>query len=435
MMKKLLLLALLLIQINSFAQTPIIDSWIMNTTGAYASYWENTAAGGPPNYVYVPTTDSADVLQVCYSTDSVWVRSEGMTNDMGQYLNPGGCEPQAYVFVFPRTPNVPSSKTISPKTGAIGLLINGIPVYGLSNSYSWNGTTNTNMGGANIWNVEVYLSEGFVLDTAFAAHPQQDGAYHSHATPWRLFQSTPSTQHSPLVGYAFDGYPIYGPYGYSTAMNSSSAIIRMKTGYSLRNITVRQELPYGVTLTASQYGPAVSSTYPLGTYCEDYEWLASNGGDLDKYNGRFCVTPEYPGGTYAYFVTMDAAGTPEFPYYIGIEYYGDPVDADLAINPTITMPTSGTNCQSNDVSEISGKNEFSVYPNPASDVVNILWNNYFTYEGHSIVVTDGLGRTVYKGSLSENITLNDSFVSGMYYLHVVNSNNEIISVQKIVVNK
>jgi hypothetical protein len=433
-MKKLLLLAFLLIQFNSFAQTPIIDSWIMNTTGAYASFWENTAASGPPVFVYVPTTDSADVLQVCYSTDSVWVRSEGMTNDMGQYVNPGTCQPQAYVFVFPRTPNVPASKSISPKIGAIGLLINGIPVYGLGNAYSWNGTTNTNMGGAGIWNEEVYLSAGFALDTAFAAHPQ-DGAYHSHATPWRLFQSTPSTQHSPLVGYAFDGYPIYGPYGYSTAMNSSSAITRMKTGYSLRNITVREELPYGVTLTSSQYGPAVSSTYPIGTYCEDYEWLASNGGDLDKYNGRFCVTPEYPGGTYAYFVTMDAAETPQFPYYIGIEYYGEPVDRDLAVDPTITMPTSGTNCQSNDVSEISGKNEFSVYPNPASDVVNILWNNYFTYESHSIIVTDGFGRTVYKGSLSENLTLNDSFASGMYYLHVVNSNNEIISVQKIVVNK
>ena len=44
--------------------------------------------------------------------------------------------------------------------------------------------------------------------------------------------------------------------------------------------------------------------------------------DLDIYNGRFCRTPEYPQGTYAYFVTLDANDQPAFPYSAGRQWYG-----------------------------------------------------------------------------------------------------------------
>ena len=47
--------------------------------------------------------------------------------------------------------------------------------------------------------------------------------------------------------------------------------------------------------------------------------------DLDEYNGRWCVTPEFPSGTYAYFVAIDSNGTPVFPYDIGRAFYGNPV--------------------------------------------------------------------------------------------------------------
>ena len=43
-----------------------------------------------------------------------------------------------------------------------------------------------------------------------------------------------STSHSPLIGFMFDGYPVYGPYAYSSANDSTSSIKRMVTGYALR---------------------------------------------------------------------------------------------------------------------------------------------------------------------------------------------------------
>ncbi len=345
MLTKRRLLLLLLLPFTAQAQ-PIINSWNVNSNGQKATYYAQTGTAGSPVYTYTVSPDSADVLKLCYTSDSVWIRCQGLSTNMGKYLNPGYCLAQNYTFRFPRNPQAASTHTTSPMGGQIGLLLNGIPIYGLSNANSWTGSTNTPMG-LGIWNMEVGKAEGFVLDTSFGAHPQQQGAYHSHTTPYRLYKNVATSTHSPIVGYAFDGYPVYGPYGYSVATNASSAVTRMKTGFAIRNITTRTTLPNGIA--ASQAGPAVNTTYPLGTYAEDYEWNASNGGDLDKYNGRFCVTPEYPTGTYAYFVTIDAAGKAAFPYYIGFQYYGvvDTKNITAAGQTTtvISFPTSNTTCK------------------------------------------------------------------------------------------
>ncbi len=97
-----------------------------------------------------------------------------------------------------------------------------------------------------------------------------------------------SAAHSPIVGYAFDGFPIYGPYGYSTAYNANSGIKLMASGYALRTgMTTRDKLTTGgTTQTSANTGPPVNMTYPLGSFIEDYEWATGNG-DLDANNGRW----------------------------------------------------------------------------------------------------------------------------------------------------
>jgi hypothetical protein len=139
------------------------------------------------------------------------------------------------------------------------------------------------------------------------------------------------------MGFAFDGFPIYGPYGYAN-VDGSGGVARIRTGYRMRSITTRTTLPNGTVLTSAQYGPAVSTTYPLGYYLEDFEYIAGLG-DLDTSNGRFCVTPEYPMGTYCYFTTIDASGHSEYPYTVGPTYYG--VVATDNTNHTVSVPTSG----------------------------------------------------------------------------------------------
>jgi len=127
-----------------------------------------------------------------------------------------------------------------------------------------------------------------------------------------------STSHSPIIGWAYDGNPIYGPYGYSSA-SGSSTVKCLKSGYSL---------------IANSNRPS-SSIYPLGFFVEDYQF--TNSGDLDQHNGRFCVTPEFPDGTYAYFCTINDGPSetrgkfygfkkPIFPYIIGNTFKSKRID-------------------------------------------------------------------------------------------------------------
>ena len=129
-------------------------------------------------------------------------------------------------------------------------------------------------------------------------------------------------RHSPIIGWAFDGNPIYGPYGYIDAADQSSGIKRCVSSYRVKPALLFDSATNPNPVRAD--GPLLSDK-PAGTYIEDYEYVFQ-AGDLDQYNGRYCKTPEYPEGTYAYFVSIDAseAGLPVFPYVCGPQLYSRP---------------------------------------------------------------------------------------------------------------
>ena len=127
----------------------------------------------------------------------------------------------------------------------------------------------------------------------------------------------PATKtHSPIIGFAYDGNPIYGPFGYLDPLDATSAIRRQSSSYAIKG--------------SRSNGPAISK-YPLGTFVDDYEYTHKSG-SLDENNGRFCVTPEFPQGTYAYFITIDSDQVPKFPYLLGANFYSLPVDSNYNSN-------------------------------------------------------------------------------------------------------
>ena len=124
------------------------------------------------------------------------------------------------------------------------------------------------------------------------------------------------SQHSPILGFAYDGLPIYGPYGFTNPLDKNSAVARLSSAYVLKS---------------NRLGGPSKVDYPIGTFIEDYVWMPSTETgklELDENNGRFCVTPEYPEGTYAYFTSIDNEGNPTFPYLVGEKYYSLPVDSN-----------------------------------------------------------------------------------------------------------
>lgn len=177
---------------------------------------------------------------------------------------------------LPRNVAAASTRT-STGLGAIGIWLNGVSIYNAADGISYNN--------AGVWNRDAYIFEAVSFDSC-NGHPQQQGVYHIHINPNCLYDYTASSKHSPIIGFLFDGAPIYGPYGYSVANNPASGISRMTSSYLKKS---------SLSVTGRTNGPAVDSTYPLGSFLEDYEY--SNGlGSLDEYNGRWCVTPEYPNG-------------------------------------------------------------------------------------------------------------------------------------------
>src|SRR5206468_4072338 len=120
---------------------------------------------------------------------------------------------------------------------------------------------------------------------------------------------------------------IYGSWGYANA-DGTGGIIRETSSYQLRNITQRHTQADGTVLPQSKWGPDVSTTFPLGDYQEDYSYVVGSG-MLDQYDGRFTITPEYPSGTYAYFLPLDSSLKNVYPYILGPQYYGVVDTADL----------------------------------------------------------------------------------------------------------
>ena len=126
-------------------------------------------------------------------------------------------------------------------------------------------------------------------------------------SPW--IEQTP-IGHSPIIGWAYDGHPIYGPYGFEDRQNQNPYNSYIQPASSYRIKTSRASILSGLT-------------DPMGTFIEDYEYVEGLG-DLDRYNGRYCVTPEYPDGVYAYFTTIDGvSGAPKFPYFVGPDFYSE----------------------------------------------------------------------------------------------------------------
>ena len=214
--------------------------------------------------------------------------------------------PDHAVGTFPNADNpnaitaqtVAVSATLSPAvtsaTGTaatiVGYVMNGVKLDPNTGGTCDNaGTSCSLVGGSGAWRMEALGQTSFKFGTdSNNAHVQPGGAYHYHGMPEGYIAKLNKGQAMTLVGWASDGFPIYARYGYTTANDAGSAIKVMKGSYR--------------TKTTPDASRPATSLYPMGTFLQDYEYVAGLG-DLDECNGRVGVTPEFPNGTYHYYAT------------------------------------------------------------------------------------------------------------------------------------
>ncbi len=248
------------------------------------------------------------VCQLSFTTNETHIEiiSNGLPNhDLES--GPGCCSSaQEHVWEIPLEPTNqtgcnPSVSTdgctMAPERGAVAFAVNGVPIFGPEDG----------PGGDAVAGQEGAYEEDrqHVWLGICHAHSGPGGEYHYHAdsnclhwhpdeengetwADYSMESSRTVASHSPIVGFALDGYPIYGFVGWDvdgevSEMTSSYRLKDGETGYN------------GI---------------------DDYEYV-SGLGDLDSCNGQFGATPDYPDGIYHYHTTwVNGEGGIGFPYFI-----------------------------------------------------------------------------------------------------------------------
>jgi photosystem II stability/assembly factor-like uncharacterized protein len=332
-------------------------------------------------------TDSSSIEVFMPATQDRWnLRSRNLpglvrTGQFPNSQNPNSITAQFINFDYPYRGGLNrSNPTPQPLSGpiaisAVGLLMFGpsadrvIPGITAGSRWTLNAVecdiTGTDLygGSSASGGIYHYNSALFIKNNAWRDVPGwQDGYKHSDG-------------HSKIIGWAADGYPIYGPYGYREPINPASKATRMISGYTTGSpsptrprdttvtvsrtairrdtiqvkefaqifvgmcvdvvgreewtkgtIRVRSILPTGelvlTGLVSVRDKDILRAYYPMGSFVEDWSYTASLGTTLDQHNGRYCVTPDFPGGTYAYFATVNENEQPAYPYLVGNSYYG-----------------------------------------------------------------------------------------------------------------
>jgi len=190
--------------------------------------------------------------------------------------NPNQITPQQLEYRVPLEPELTGKWQSAERV--MGVAVNGVPIEP-GTAETWHGNFQ--------WREEAIVDgQGRLGLDQNNAHVQPTGKYHYHGIPWgliRILQQEQQDAEQPLlIGWAADGFPIY----YQADIQSS---------WQLRQGN-RPDPPQG---PGGRYD---------GTYTADYEFVEGSG-DLDRANGKTGPTPEYPEGTYHYYVTE------EFPFF------------------------------------------------------------------------------------------------------------------------
>ena len=214
------------------------------------------------------------------------ITSNGIPNhEIGAFPNrgnPNSVSPQRYNLKVPANPKV-AAQTTALQHQDFGIAINGVPFDPFTAEY-WNNDRQAN------WNYEGIINGTTYLGIDFNnAHVQPTGAYHYHANPVGLMKTLGSDGTKMVqIGWAADGFPIYGLYGYEKADDPKSGVKKLSTSWRLKKGT-------------RPSGPGLAYD---GSFVQDWEYV-NGAGDLDECNGRCGVIPEFPGGTYYYIVSQN----------------------------------------------------------------------------------------------------------------------------------
>lgn len=152
--------------------------------------------------------------------------------------NPNSIRPQAFDVKLPLSPKAAASPSCLPG-GPIGVLLSGAYLF----------------DGLDALGRDAVAHE---VQDRCGGHPQPQGAYHYHELSPCVSSGPPGRQSS-LVGYALDGYPIYGPLG-------AGGKVLTDAGLDACHGTTSAVVLRGKTVTTYHYVATAEYPYTLGRF-------------------------------------------------------------------------------------------------------------------------------------------------------------------------
>ena len=184
-------------------------------------------------------------------------------------------------------------------------------------------------------NTDFEIEASFTLNMDLnGGHVNTVQRYHYHEIPTEYFAENPNitpNNHSPILGYAADGFPIYYKNVYTNPLDANSGIVDLSSSYSLKSGSRSGD---GLSSPDGQYD---------GMYIQDYEYVEGLS-ELDECGGRYGLTPDYPNGTYYYVLTDN---WPNIPRCLKGAY----IDNSFKIGPNCPDSEASLNCSQEELSD------------------------------------------------------------------------------------
>ena len=241
------------------------------------------------------------------SDDSVIVTSSGIPNH--DFQSGLGCcaEEVDYQWIIPTNPQFTEEITIAPDRGAVAITVTGVPIFGPEEGPGGDAVAlHFDYFEEDRQPIEIGICGGHSAGAYFHYHFDANCLHwHPEGTgldweDWDYRTNLDPNEHSPVIGFAFDGFPIYGPYGWDAYKN----VIEITSSYRLKK-------------DLNGYGGI-----------DDWEYIEGLG-DTDECNGLSSSTPEVPDGIYHYVSSIrNGEGDIGFPYFL-LCYHGTPEESNF----------------------------------------------------------------------------------------------------------
>ena len=299
------------------AEAKLISPYSIANTGSttITPTWSNTTPNTSLGYV-TTSFKSVDGLNLTFNDSNVYLESRNIVGHTVTITDPDAsyidATEQKLTYIIPRKDlSTLANVETAMNSPAIAVTNSGQPIYNIQDTAVWTASDGT--ASAYHYNRVETETSPFALGNTDSSGIQYYTTLNADvvgSTAWGN-----ATTHSGIVGWAFDGLPIYGPYGYANVDTNGNivdnTITNIKSCFVLRSGT-------------RSAGPGGAHT---GEFAEDFIYEGTNdgadgyvggGSNRGKFNIRLSKTPESPTTAIQFYVcTQDDAGNPMFPYHVG----------------------------------------------------------------------------------------------------------------------